>query len=1857
MEESVSILSKLQSSTDLSSISHLFSSYLHPFTAIISKPKNQSKFSETNAEASTIIHSLAKKFTSFLKKALNIIPTRLNETPKIESCYASELFEAYTLCLSCLESVLPVLSCKPISVQFQRLRLIHCYEDWGRYEDAKNEGFSVLEYIGKLSGERGGNLNREFIPELPKENGDKDVATLIMDINGKEKSLVDFLKVADFYAIKCLNATVDCYGAIATHFDKLAAEFSQVNLSPVDLILRLYAISLFVNKKAEKDISLPKTLLNMEDQLQNITATLGSLTCQCKITEKTYVPLWFSALRFLCGSLSKLVITERKDILCGLEDVSFSIKLPNIQEAFHQFGLVFLAYRTYERERDVYEDNMQTVLSIAVASFTLSFATKENIKESTVFLMHLISADWVKANGLKFLFPNLHNVGILLYRANRLKEAAKSLKLCSQAAWNRVLLVCKMFRDGFSSDAIAGFVTEACAETASLLEILHLCGSSNKMRKILIDSLGNWSIAYSLFEKIPCPIALINQWVNIECEQIKDPEAGHMIPTIYSLMSSFKISKQTFGILVEEELQAYKELESLYPTLCKTMQMTIINILLDDIYTTKDSWLQRSRILIAKGRVSRAYGVEGLNDCIKYLSEAISIMSEYKSKDHTGPVSHLLAQAYCLHALCTQEAEPNSKHFIQDVGNALKLWLSQEHEQTQNTLTLLYYVADLLSLKGYMEHHSDIYETMIGFFTQKNIPLQELLSMLWQSRSLSHALCASPVSDAFIITFTNHCNVSKSVAFWISCMERSKSLEVGFRQSLSVFSTLSSPDSNKHNHITIREVKKAASDLMNNVPLSNNSLFLAAQLYYDLGETMIAKGSMIQALHYAKEAHHLRTKLLLKNFRCLIEPQNDIVSATGETIQKCRYAPETFHMYSAMATAAWPYDEGSGDFLTPWNVLGVYLESTLQAETFYRSATEKLKVSEWKNCVSDSEAASGRNTMLCDALLIGRNAVNKETSKSKKTIKTLPKQQRTSRIITRSCKQKGEHECAQNEVKGKSQQKVDCIVTCGCEGTCVSCEVKCWHCLPSEIMKSMSLTSLIQMKWECIRRRLLLRLLTGIGKCLGVGGEIKRAVEVLLESISMLVSRSTFHSSHFSISICFLTELIEKNVTADVFAVEHALILYHICCFSLATRNDGCDMSSLIPIPVVVSGLKLSFILCREVPIIFQKVSLLLAVVYTLSPSNKAFSMLSSSSNVLSESQWASYFHQASLGTHFNYQSFSRIGKQRGQNIMDVDDSSYPCRLAPESVLDLEEFISKFFGGLPHLTIICVSMLGEYFTSLLRELLPNNLHTRAWIILSRLNSDSLPIVILLPITSILAGKSQKNQNDNLISSSLFNKKSSHKSWHCPWGHTIIDDVAPLFKTILEEHYISSMACPLEDTKENWSLWWNPRIKLDQLLGDLLRDVEDLWFGPWKHLLLGESLDNKHIDSIRKKLMNDLKSEFKVDVHESILKLITGCGGHASCQEEWLSELILKKGCYVGGTKSHEDGSCMAYSSKQEKVDILSSVSKLILNATHEIGQENVVDRGPVILVLDFDIQMLPWENLRVLRNQEVYRMPSVTSIFSTLDRCCQYQEKVGKDSAVFPMIDPLDAYYLLNPDGDLPYSEVTFKNWFKDQNLEGTAGTSPTVDELSVALKDHDLFMYFGHGSGMLSLHSCISVELFILSFLFDGDLGVQYIPGDEIQKLDGCAATLLMGCRSGSLSLNGSYIPKGAPLYYLSAGSPVIVANLWEVTDKDINRFGKALLDAWIRIRSSSSANCARCIEISGKLNNMNLDGDKRKEKRKTSRKKSIEVNTCTLGCINRPRIGSFMGQARQACTLPFLIGASPVCYGVPTCITKKDL
>ncbi|RVW72165.1 Separase [Vitis vinifera] len=395
-------------------------------------------------------------------------------------------------------------------------------------------------------------------------------------------------------------------------------------------------------------------------------------------------------------------------------------------------------------------------------------------------------------------------------------------------------------------------------------------------------------------------------------------------------------------------------------------------------------------------------------------------------------------------------------------------------------------------------------------------------------------------------------------------------------------------------------------------------------------------------------------------------------------------------------------------------------------------------------------------------------------------------------------------------------------------------------------------------------------------------------------------------------------------------------------------------------------------------------------------------------------------------------------------------DASHALRLAPESLQGLEEFVMKFFEDLPYTTVICISLLGEV-----------------------------------------------SDDDASSESGIhYEHKDLDKQWHCPWGSTVVDDVAPAFKTILEENYLSSSTFPLDDTKENRLQWWTQRKKLDHRLGKLLR--------------------------------------------------------------------------------------CKVFSNPCDRVEKKSALAnQLISGAAEELEEEESVNREPIILVLD--CEMLPWENIPVLRTQEVYHMPSIGSISAILDRSHHHQEQAGMNAAAFPLIDPLDAFYLLNPSGDLSSSQAAFEKWFRDQNIEGKAGIAPTVEELAGALKR------------------------------------AQYIPRHEIQKLENCAATLLMGC----------------------------IANLWEVTDKDIDRFGKAMLDAWLRERSSPSMACAQC-RLVPELKSMSITRGKGDAKKKIPRKKVSKACSsvvCEDYCNHRPKIGSFMSQAREACTLPFLIGASPVC------------
>lgn len=111
----------------------------------------------------------------------------------------------------------------------------------------------------------------------------------------------------------------------------------------------------------------------------------------------------------------------------------------------------------------------------------------------------------------------------------------------------------------------------------------------------------------------------------------------------------------------------------------------------------------------------------------------------------------------------------------------------------------------------------------------------------------------------------------------------------------------------------------------------------------------------------------------------------------------------------------------------------------------------------------------------------------------------------------------------------------------------------------------------------------------------------------------------------------------------------------------------------------------------------------------------------------------------------------------------------------------------------------------------------------------------------------------------------------------------------------------------------------------------------------------------------------------------------------------------------------------------------------------------------------------------------------------------------------------------------------------------------PQLDEFQCGISK-DIYVYCGHGSGAKYLP--VSVAAIVPIFM--------YFQGNQVRKLDCNAVVLLMGCSSGLLKPSGEFEPQGMPLKYLTAGAPAVVANLWDVTDRDIDKFTCAILDVF---------------------------------------------------------------------------------------------
>ena len=423
-------------------------------------------------------------------------------------------------------------------------------------------------------------------------------------------------------------------------------------------------------------------------------------------------------------------------------------------------------------------------------------------------------------------------------------------------------------------------------------------------------------------------------------------------------------------------------------------------------------------------------------------------------------------------------------------------------------------------------------------------------------------------------------------------------------------------------------------------------------------------------------------------------------------------------------------------------------------------------------------------------------------------------------------------------------------------------------------------------------------------------------------------------------------------------------------------------------------------------------------------------------------------------------------------------------------------------------------------------------------------------------------------------------------------------------------------------------WWEARSALDARLQDLLSNVENLWLGGFrgifsKHSPPREQLSrfqksfygilDKHLPSRRKVGKNGAAAETKpVSFDPRILELFVGLGHPREVEEVGSSLMDL---LYFVVDILQFRGERNAY----DEIDFDSIVIAVTdaLVCYHETVRKNPPAESAThtILILDKALHSFPWESMPCLVGQAVSRLPSLVSLRTRI----LLQREQQKERPTFPSdglhIDPSNGACILNPAGDLTNTEATLQPHLSKlpASWSSTIRREPTEADITSALSTRALYLYFGHGSG------------------------AQYVRARRVRRLERCAVALLMGCSSGAVKVAGAFESYGTPLNYLFGGAPAVVGTLWDVTDKDIDRFSVRCLERWGLFKREE-------VEGTGDVNASPLKGKGLRIKGKGKAKGPDPLlERCAVG------LDRAVADARDACILRYLNGAAPVVYGIP--------
>jgi separase len=469
-----------------------------------------------------------------------------------------------------------------------------------------------------------------------------------------------------------------------------------------------------------------------------------------------------------------------------------------------------------------------------------------------------------------------------------------------------------------------------------------------------------------------------------------------------------------------------------------------------------------------------------------------------------------------------------------------------------------------------------------------------------------------------------------------------------------------------------------------------------------------------------------------------------------------------------------------------------------------------------------------------------------------------------------------------------------------------------------------------------------------------------------------------------------------------------------------------------------------------------------------------------------------------------------------------------------------------------------------------------------------------------------------------------------------------EDGKASFDELIELSDFSTRTAKDMTSKQARQQWWAEREALDTRLHELLINMENIWLGGFKgvfsqHLrqptLLArfrktfENVLNNHLPSRRK------KTQAKRAVLDTrVLELFIGLGDVANEDldlDEELMDLI-----YFVVDILQFNGEPNAY----DEIDFDAMVVEThdALRSYHEASHNSQSSSPHTILILDNNLHAFPWESMPCLEKLSISRLPSLAALRERL--LAAKTPASQQDTAPGHYINAAHGgASILNPSGDLTNTLNTLEPYLGE--LQGPwdhiSSRAPSEKEFENALRHKDLVLYFGHGSGAQFVRSKSVRRLY---------------PGQQAEQdtKPGCATTFLFGCSSVHLTENGIYEPSGMLTSYLTAGAPAVLGMLWDVTDKDCDRFAIRAGELWgLWPESSEDKDATRGAKTPAKT----PARTPAKTPAKKSRGKGKAAQVVEEGGERRRGLGldEAVRDARSACFLRYLNGAAAVVYGIP--------